>query len=63
MGTLIAAISKTGENIIPRVIALLDAFSHPNVDVQGVASPTAVATSKSIQDLKTAWKKPFGELI
>ena len=52
MGALAAAISKTGENIVPKVAVMIKELIHRGDDYHGIATPNSVLLSKSISELR-----------
>jgi len=52
MGAVAAAVSKRGENVVPRVIAMLDLLRHRGADFHGVATPNLVLLARSMEEIK-----------
>jgi asparagine synthase (glutamine-hydrolysing) len=51
MGALVAAVNKTGENIVPRVATMLKELTHRGKDAHGIATPNSITIAKSIDEL------------
>jgi asparagine synthase (glutamine-hydrolysing) len=51
MGALVAAVSKSGENVGPLVVSMLNELRHRGRDGYGVATPNSVTTTKTIEEL------------
>ena len=52
MGALAAAVSKTGENIVPKVAVMIKELIHRGDDYHGIATPNSVLLSKSIDEIR-----------
>ena len=52
MGALAAAVSKTGENIVPKVAVMIKELIHRGNDYHGIATPNSVLLSKSLDEIK-----------
>ena len=42
MGTMVVAVDKTGENVVPKVVFMLKELAHRGADAHGVATPNSV---------------------
>ena len=51
MGALVAAVNKTGENVVPRVASMLKELTHRGKDAHGIAAPRSATTARSIEEL------------
>jgi len=47
MGAVAAAVSKEGDNVVPRVAAMLRELAHRGADAQGLATPSSVTLARS----------------
>ncbi|UCE16134.1 MAG: asparagine synthetase B [Candidatus Bathyarchaeota archaeon] len=45
------AVDRKGENVIPKVVAMLKELTHRGADAHGVATPNSVKIAKSIEEL------------
>ncbi|MFQ6095529.1 MAG: hypothetical protein ACE5NN_05250, partial [Candidatus Bathyarchaeia archaeon] len=52
MGALAVAISKKGENAVPRLLRMLDELEHRGREAHGIATISAVRVAGSIQELE-----------
>jgi len=50
MGAVAATVSKRGENVVPRVIAMLNMLKHGETDFHGVATPNLVLLARSMEE-------------
>jgi len=51
MGALVAAVNKTGENVVPTVVSMLRELKHRGNDGHGVATPHLAASAKTFEQL------------
>ena len=51
MGALVAAVNKTGENVVPSVATMLKELSHRGKDAHGIATLHSATTAKTIEKL------------
>jgi asparagine synthase (glutamine-hydrolysing) len=51
MGALVAAVNKTGEDVVNQVAAMLKELTHRGRDGCGIATPHQAKTAKSVQEL------------
>jgi len=51
MGAMVTAVDRRGENVVPRVVAMLKELTHRGTDAHGVATPNLVRTARSIEEL------------
>lgn len=51
MGAIAAAVSKTGENVVPKVAVMLKELTHRGFDYHGIATPNSVILAKSIEEM------------
>jgi len=52
MGAVAAAVSKRGESVVPRVIAMLNVLKHRGADFHGVATPNLVVLARSMEETR-----------
>lgn len=52
MGALAAAVSKTGENIVPKVAVMIKELIHRGDEYHGIATPNSVLLSKAIDEIR-----------
>jgi len=51
MGAIAAAVDKTGENVVPKVVLMLKELAHRGVDAHGVATPNLARVTKTIEEM------------
>ena len=51
MGAIVAAVSKKDENVVPKVIVMLEELIHRGIDAHGIAAPNLAIVAKSIEEL------------
>ncbi|MEM2935724.1 MAG: asparagine synthase-related protein [Candidatus Bathyarchaeia archaeon] len=52
VGAVAAAVSKSGDNVVPRVIAMLNVLKHRGADFHGVATPNLVILAKFMEEMR-----------
>jgi len=51
MGALVAAVNKTGENVVRTIVTMLQELKHRGNDGHGVATPDLVKSAKTLEQL------------
>jgi asparagine synthase (glutamine-hydrolysing) len=51
MGTMVVAVDKTGENVVPKVVLMLKELTHRGADAHGVATPNSVRMARIIEEM------------
>ena len=54
MGALVAAITKTGENVVPKVVTMLTELEHRGRACHGVATPDSLSSATKLEELEFA---------
>jgi len=52
LGAIVAAFSKKGENIIPKVVRMLNELQHRGNEAHGIATPNSIEIARSIREIK-----------
>lgn len=52
MGAVAAVVGKGGENVVPRVIAMLNVLKHRGTDSPGVATPNLVTLARPMEEVR-----------
>ena len=52
MGAIAAAVSKTGENVVPKIAIMLTALLHRGFDYHGIATFNSIIRAKSIKKME-----------